>query len=915
MIGTTLSHFQITAKLGEGGMGEVYRAEDTKLGREVAIKVLPEAVASDPERLARFEREAKVLASLNHPNIAAIYSFEAASDHSGGPVHFLIMELVEGEDLKQRLDRGPIPVAEALPLALQITQALEAAHERGIIHRDLKPANVKVTPDGKVKVLDFGLAKAMDPGTGGDSSLSPLSMSPTLTAQMTGAGVLLGTAAYMSPEQARGQEAGKQADIWAFGVVVWEMLCGQRLFAGPTVSDTLAEVLKTDPDLEALPEDVSPAVRRLLRRCLERDPRRRLRDIGDARLELEEAALGDDEESAPGVSEPPAKARRLLPWLAAAAVSALLIGFAAGRLGRAPATSSPTDPLHVSVTLPEGTRLTGHGSPLVALSPDGTHVAYVAEGEEGQFLYVQDLRTGQIRRIEGSDDAEGPFFSPDGEWIAFGAGSLSGPSKLPSELRKASLETGIAQTLCPLEDYFGGTWASDGTIYFSNDLDKGLWQVDAAGGEPMPIGSRDSAEAVPLERTLAWPEVLPGDRSLLATTWEGKPPGRIMHVDLGTGEVKDLGLSALMARYVPTGHLVLVSTDGTLSAVPFDLEAAETTGSPVALRQDIAIGGPSGPVIAVSPTGALLFAEGFVRGSRRELSQLVRISQTGTVEDLPFESADFVWGFGTSPDLQRLAVSTSDGFLWIYDLERGTRSKLPQGAAAMQFHPTWSPDGELIVSTGATERGEFGLFFQLADGSRAPEVLFMQGGEQWTSSFVPGTREVIFANWQGGARKSLRSLEIDNPSEPRILVEREEADVAQGYMSPDGRWLAYTSTRDAESEIMLRPYPELDSVVQVSAGGGVEPRWDPSRPGRLYYWGGEGLQSLMFVDLDSQGNPSRGQPLFDPALIAEHSFRPYYFVTEDGSIITRFRVPESGIVTHLHLVLDWAADLDRKESP
>ena len=958
-------------------MGEVYRAEDTKLGREVAIKVLPEAVASDPERLARFEREAKVLASLNHPHIAAIYSIESAtllgqpmarlapqeeveaaldeppasqavqveagdrgaerqhppverSDQPVRPIHFLVMELAEGEDLAARIARGPVPVEEAIGIALRIAEALEAPHEKGIIHRDLKPANVKVSPEGKVKVLDFGLAKALDPPTpnageplaGSREGTSPSptnygaipspSMSPTLTAQMTGAGVLLGTAAYMSPEQARGQEAGKQADIWAFGVVFWEMLCGQRLFAGPTVSDTLAEVLKTEPDLGALPEGVPPAVHRLLRRCLERDPRKRLRDIGDARLELDEASEVEGQVVQANESTTDTKARHPLAWIAGAALLALLIGFGAGWLGK-PAGAPSAGPLHVSVNLPEGTRLTLHGNPLVALSPDGTKVAYVAQSDEGQFLYVQDLGTGAVQIIEGSDDAEGPFFSPDGGWVAFAAGSVSGPSKLPAQLRKASLETGIAQTLTLVADYFGGTWAEDDSIYFAGEMGAGLWRVDAAGGEPTPIAAPESPEARQQQRTLAWPEMLPGGRNLLTITWEGNPLGKILLVDVATGAVQDLGIHALTVRYVETGHILFVSTDGTLSAIPFDIDQGTVTGSPVALRQSISIGSPPGGVLAVSRSGALLFTEDPIQGSGRLPSQLVRIRPNGTLENLPFEPSDLVRDMSLSPDSERLVVGDSEGSLWIYDLERETRSKLPQGDISAQMSPTWSPDGAVVVSVGISEETgwQYGLFVQPADGSGPPELLHAEGGEQWPESFIPETGELIFRDWQGDRPiQILRTIALEPGSEPRTLLQQEGVDIIRSAISPDGQWMSHTGTLDEVGEVMIRPYPELDSPIQVSAGGGNHAKWDPSQPGRLYYWGNAGGQrTLMEVDIDEQGDLSVVRPIIDPTRLARYTLSWQYVVAGDGSIIARLSDPDSGIVTQLDLVLDWTSDL------
>jgi hypothetical protein len=473
--GSTLAHYEVSAPLGEGGMGEVYRAEDTKLGREVAIKVLPQAFTKDPERFARFEREARVLASLNHPNIGAIY--DLAEDEG---THFLVLELAEGEDLAVRLSRGSIPVGDALAHALQMAQALEAAHEKGIVHRDLKPANVMVGPDGVVKVLDFGLARASEQ----EADATDFTRSPTLTAQMTKGGVILGTAAYMSPEQARGDAVDKRSDIWAFGVVLYEMLVGGQLFGGASVVDILADVMRAEIDLDELPGEVPGAIRTLLARCLDRDPKTRLRDIGEARIGI--ARVLADPEAArddvrPGRETPSTGAiRRIAPWLAAAAVG--LVGLWVGtNFTKAP----EAEVVHSSIQLPEGVRLAGWSSPAVAVSPDGSTIAFVGHREGRQQLFLRRLDQAEAVEVAGSDGAEGPFFSPDGRWVAFGAGAISGRSSEPRLLKRAPVGGGTTQQLAPLVDYVGGTWGTDGTIYYAEAFVKNwLRRVPESGGEP-----------------------------------------------------------------------------------------------------------------------------------------------------------------------------------------------------------------------------------------------------------------------------------------------------------------------------------------------------------------------------------------------------------------------------------------------
>ena len=565
LIGTTLSHFKITAKLGEGGMGEVYRAEDTKLGRDVAIKVLPEAVAQDPERLARFEREAKVLASLNHPNIAAIYSLESAMAGTkagqygeGTPVSFLVMELVDGATLQELIEQG-VPADQALEIAGQVAEALEEAHDQGIVHRDLKPANIKVASNGKVKVLDFGLAKALDPQDSA-AGTPALSMSPTLTAQMTQAGVLLGTAAYMSPEQARGQEAGKQADIWAFGVVLWEMLSGRQLFAAPTVSDTLAEVLKTEADLDALPEETPANVHRVLRRCLERDTKKRLKDIGDARLELLEAA--DSPEVATGVG--PASPSRPR-WIVG--LGGLLLGLAVGAAlysvfsSEKPEVGQAARPTRRSILMSEPV-----GGPRhivgVSISNDGKVVALgQGYGSDG-LLELRHLDSLESTSIPGTEGAVAPFFSPDGEWVAFFD---------DDELRKMPVGGGPSTVVCEARTSFGGTWADDGWIYFTHGESR-LARVPATGGDPEELS----------KEIIFGPDALPGGRGVLANLSQAltsslrKDQAAIVLIT-PDGAFRTLIEGGYAPKYVPSGHLVFMR-QGALFAAPFDLERLEAMG-------------------------------------------------------------------------------------------------------------------------------------------------------------------------------------------------------------------------------------------------------------------------------------------------------------------------------------------------
>ena len=606
MIGQTLSHFEITARLGEGGMGEVWKAADTRLGREVAIKVLPQAFSADPERLARFEREAQVLASLNHPNIAGIYEFREA-EVDGERHHLLVMELATGEDLSQRLARGAVPLDEALPIALQIAEGLEAAHERGIVHRDLKPANVMLAKDGalngQLKILDFGLAKALEAHAGGSDSAA-LSLSPTLTAGMTQAGVLLGTAAYMSPEQAKGLEADRRADVWAFGVVLWEMLSGKRLFSGDSISDTLAAVLRDEIDASELPADTPAPLLSLLSRCLDRDPRSRLRDIGEARVAL--AALSGDGSvstimGAPGVStaEPavePTSSR--LPWLVAAVMTgvALLLGL----LGLS-SEDPPVQLVRSSILGPEGAQLDA-GSGL-ALSPDGSKLIYAAIDENGsRALWIHSFETGEAMRVKGSESALYPFWSPDGQNVAFVA---------RSQLMRAPATGGPVQNIAAGQDWRGGTWSDDGTIVFAPDFRGGLNRVSASGGEAVPITEIDREAG---EQSHRYPLFLPDGKRLLVLvqTAEGGSQtdnSRIEVLDLASGERREVVRANSSFALSPSGHLLFLR-DGTLVAAPFDVKSATVTGEARPVESGIGYTGNEFATFSVASNGFMVYQSG-----------------------------------------------------------------------------------------------------------------------------------------------------------------------------------------------------------------------------------------------------------------------------------------------------------------
>ena len=888
--GSTLANYEITGPLGEGGMGEVYRAEDTKLGREVAIKVLPQAFTQDPERLARFEREARVLASLNHPNIAAIYDLADDQD-----THFLVLELAEGEDLAVRLSRGPIPVDDALAHALQMAQALEAAHEKGIVHRDLKPANVMLGPDGTVKVLDFGLARASEQ----EADVPDLTRSPTLTAQMTQEGVILGTAAYMSPEQARGEIVDKRSDIWAFGVVLYEMLVGRQLFGGASVVDLLADVMRAEIDLDALPRGVPGAIRTLLARCLDRDPTTRLRDIGEARIEIARVLADPEdarEDARPGGEAPtPSAIRRFAPWLATVAVG--LVGLWVGTSF----TKAPeAEVVHSSIQLPEGVRLAGWSSPAVAISPDERTIAFVGHRDGSQQLYLRRLDQAEAVAVPDSDGAEGPFFSPDGRWVAFGAGAISGRSTEPRLLKRAPVGGGTTQQLASLGDYVGGTWGTDGFIYYAEHFVKNwMRRIPETGGEPEPLFADSRGDQL-AEIMAAWPQYIEDGRRLLLTSLRTQSH-RAVVLDLDTGAVEDIDQPATFARYASSGHLIFTRDDGVLMAAPFDPKSGRKLGAPVALVSDVAFTGNVAAVFAIGGKGTALYTRGFVRGSDRVLSKLVRIDSTGgSVEELPFEAEAFQAGKSLSPDGRRLAIATWDGSLWIYDLSRGTRLKLPDGGVVGQrVRPEWSPDGSKIAySIGDPDNDGVNLYVQAADGTGVAQLLSAASGETYARSWTPDSDEVIFSEYTDTSGLYRVSVSGDGSQQPRPIPIKGD----RGVVSPDGRWLAYDSSATGRREIYLQPFPEGGAVVPVSSKGGAYPRWSSSGT-RLYWNSGCG-----FVAVDI--GPGPGLELGAPRLLFEHcdptSRQDVVFsVDSEDRFYLLEAVPESGVVTSLELVQNW----------
>jgi len=794
-IGTQLGSLEVTALIGRGGMGEVYRARDTKLKRDVAIKILPEEFSRDADRVSRFQREAEVLASLNHPNIAAIYDLQEANG-----LRYLVLELVEGETLADRIAHGPIPVEEALDIAKNICEALEAAHEKGIIHRDLKPANVKITPDGKVKVLDFGLAKAMS----GTATAMTLSNSPTLVSETVG-GAIIGTAAYMSPEQARGREADQRSDIFAFGCVLYEMLTGKQPFqsrdreAG-NVQDILAAVLEREPDWTVLPATTPQSIRVLLRRCLQKDAKKRLRDAADAHIEIEDAL------SAPAAPVPPPMAiparslwQRALPSvLTGLVVAVVAVGIAIwNRPAPAPQPVSRT-----VITLPAGDRLPPADQRALALSPDGKLLAYVAIHDAVQQLYLRAIDGFEAKAVAGTEGATAPFFSPDSQWVGFHAAG---------KLKKVSVGGGAVVTLSDasaLTFGYGASWGDNDTIAFQTENQGGLWQVSAAGGVTQRLTALNKDELIH-----RWPDLLPGGKTLLLSanfnnvSWNAV---RLVAYAPGTGQWHNLNLSGLSPHYASTGHLIFVQA-GTLMAAPFDAKRLEVRGPAVPVVEGVLESLNSGNAqYAISAgTGSLAYVSGGVEGAQ---NKLVWVSRNGMEQPVAAPARSYVFP-RLSPDGKRVAssVSEQETQVWTYDLGRETLTRLTF-EGTQNFNPQWTPDGKRIAFY-SNRAGPINLFWQLTDGSGGIERLTTSEFLNSPSSFSPDGQLLAYTEIHTDTSYDIWVLRLSDPSagsgqgrKAQPFLRTPFTETAPKF-SPDGHWLAYASNESGRFEIYVQPYP------------------------------------------------------------------------------------------------------------
>ncbi len=869
--------YTVEAEIGRGGMGVVYRATDTRLGRPVAIKALPEELAGDPERLARFEREARTLAALNHPNVAGIHGVEEHRGH-----RYLILEFVDGETLAERLDRGPLPVDEALEVCVQICRGVEAAHEAGIIHRDLKPANVKLTPDGKVKVLDFGLAKE----TKEDSSSSvDVTRSPTITAAQspTAAGVILGTAPYMSPEQARGRPVDRRSDIWSFGVMLYECLTGASPFVGETVSDSIAAILQAEVDFDRLPEATPRSVRRVVRRCLERDKERRFRDIGDVGLELVEASEGRDDEPAPGAAVG-GRGRTKLAWAVAAgallALAATVTWF--GLLPREAPMQLVTD------IVPEDPSavVSARGGP-PAISPDGTRLAIVVDRASEMSLIVRDLSTGDEQTVASGDEIRGPFWSPDSRSLAFFDGE-----------RMMILAPGGARpepvpgVTVPSRRLASGAWSPDGTIIYSR-IPAGLMQVRPFAGDPEilldPYPDRGGDR-------VDFPSFLPDGRRFLFLLFESQSGGTtgVCVGSLDSNDFTPVPPVASNAVYIPSGMLVF-SRAGGLQAQRFDIATGRVEGEPIRIASDVlSVSWPPHGLFTVSESGRIAYVRGSATDAESEFVWMDRTSGEMT----PIDVEGSLWNPSLSPDGRILAfdwtTSETSGDIWIRDLERGLDTRLTSHPKN-ESNPVWTPDGRSVIFFRGND-----IYRISTDGVSKAELLLESTERSYAWAVTRDGKTVLFSTGDEDNAVFLWTLDLET-LEAQQWFDRPLTS-AMGSISADARWVAYTEIVQDRLEVFVRSFPDGETVRRVSIDGGFAPQW--SDAGEIFFAEGSRLMaSRVREGADGTVEVERPQQIgiLPPTLPGTHPFD----VAPDGTRFLVIRAKNAASGSSLRLVENW----------
>jgi eukaryotic-like serine/threonine-protein kinase len=876
MIGQRLGSFTIQSLLGAGGMGEVYRARDSRLDREVAIKILPAVWLADPDRRTRFEREARLLAALNHPNVGAIYGVE---DVDGGRA--LVLELVEGPTLAERLERGPLPFKETLTIAAQIADALDAAHQSGIVHRDLKPANIKIRNDGRVKVLDFGLAKIAR-----DESTPDVSVAATATFA-TRHGAVLGTAAYMSPEQARGMPVDKRTDIWAFGCILYEMLTGRPAFARATFSDTIAATLEHEPDWQSLPVTTPAAIRRLVKRCLEKDVARRLRDIGDVALDLNDTRSDDGIAGSPGVT------RSSLPWFAAAAIATVAASVAGGAVWMFERTPpAPVQVTRLAVSLPAGDTLGNTQIPSIALAPDGRTMAYAASrGGRSPQLFVRRLDAPEATLLPGTDGARGPFFSPNGQWIGFFA---------QGKLKKVLAAGGGLQSLADAAVGLGGSWSGDDTIYFAPFNTSSIWKVSANGGTPQEFTRVDKSRD---EVSHRWPQVLADRKTLLFTVWTG-PGWDEKHLEIQVGEGgahRRLVPGASTGRYISTGHLLYSKADNLIVA-PFDLASLSVTGPPVTLVERARDGVGEGAQYSVSDSGTLAYVQAQAGVFER---RLVWVSRDGTVTAIAAPPNAYT-DPAISPDGRSVALSVqgTTQTLWVYDLVRSSLTTLPEPGSLQS--PLWTPDGRRLAYR-ATRAGYRNLFWRPADGSGQEERLTTSAGLHTPSSFSRDGRILLFTDIAADTGNDIWVMDIDARQRSARAVLKTRSGEFSPKISPDGKWLAYSSDESGRLEIYVSQFPAPGGKITISTDGGAEPRW--SRDGRELFYRQDDKMMAVTITPGPSLTASSPRMLFEGRYQLADTGIGGYDVAPDGRFLMIQATVAEQPAAEFNIVLGWFDDV------
>ncbi len=891
--GTRLGSYEILSPIGAGGMGEVYRAKDTNLDREVAIKVLPDEMARDVERITRFEREAKLLASLNHPNIAAVYGFDRAGD-----TRFLVLEYVEGATLSKRLEEGPFVMEDGLDVAKQMAEGLEAAHDKGIIHRDLKPANVMIDADGTVKILDFGLAKAMSE----DSSKSTHANSPTLTADYTRPGVILGTAAYMSPEQARGRSLDKRTDIWSFGVLLFECLSGATLFRGETATDSMGAILHKDPEWSLLPPNIPPTVQLLLRRCLAKDRKKRLHDIADARVELEQA-IEDPTSTSLGLARAALEVKRSwLPSLGQTVILAILLTGVAATAWLAKPEKADDRPV-IRTKLELSTEVyADEDRGIFDFSPDGSQLVYVGKSETSVQLYLRRLHDVEVTPLANTIGADTPFFSPDGRWVAFWTAG---------EIRKVSVLGGPATKICDAPAMRGASWGPDNTIIFAPGRRTGIWRVSANGGQAEQLTELNPEHPKASHR---WPFFMPDGKSMLYTETENEDTyvdARIIAHSFDTKEKKILAKGATDPRYIPTGHVLFIR-ENVLVAMPFDMTTLTVTGPETPVMEDLATRAGTGTAhYAVSNNGLFLYMDQSRGGS--DENTLVWVDRAGNVEQASRHSGP-IRGHTLSPDGTHIAICMNGATslppdIWIIELERDMMTRLTVHDGSDRS-PLWSPDQKWIYFSSERETGSQQVWRKRADGTGEAERVATSPDWQYPTSISPDGKMLVYMEELNIYYVHL-SGEKQGVSEPFLATQFSEF---LARVSPDGEWIAYVSNVTGGPEIYVERFPKGGDRLKISAGPGLFPRWSPDGSEIIYVDRTE--RKYYSVSVAAEDGMLRAQL---PELILQlddGGYWPDFDLSTDGKRFLFSRTGQANVDSSHEptLVVNWFEELRMKTS-